>query len=124
AIVVIPFSYLYASTSGGTALKMATFAGTMLLTAQFSFLGNYLPRLFPTSLRGSGESVAINFGGRVLGTSAAFVTPQLAALLDGPDPTVQLGRAMAVVGVGVFLAGLTATRWMPEPAPELPVDKD
>jgi len=124
AIVVIPFSFLYASTSGVTALKMASFASTLLLTAQFSFLGNYLPRLFPTSLRGSGESVAINFGGRVLGTSAAFVTPQLATLIDGPDPTVQLARAMAVVGIGVFLAGLTTTRWMPEPAPELPVDKD
>ena len=124
AIVVIPFSFLYASTSGVTALKMATFAGTMLLTAQFSFLGNYLPRLFPTSLRGSGESVAINFGGRVLGTSAAFVTPQVAALLDGPDPTVQLARAMAGVAIVVLLAGLTATHWMSEPAKQLPVDED
>ena len=98
AIVVIPFSFVYASTSSVTALKVATFAGSLLLTAQFSFLGNYLPRLFPTSLRGSGESVAINFGGRGFGTSAAFVTPQLATLLDGPDPTVQLARAMAIVG--------------------------
>jgi MFS family permease len=124
AIVVIPFGFLYASTSGVAALKMASFAGSLLLTAQFSFLGNYLPRLFPTSLRGSGESVAINFGGRVLGTSAAFVTPQLATLLDGPDPTVQLARAMAVVGLVVLLAGLTATHWMSEPVPELPVDED
>jgi hypothetical protein len=124
AVVIIPFSFLYASTSGVTALKMACFASTLLLTAQFSFLGNYLPRLFPTSLRGLGESVAINFGGRVLGTSAAFVTPQLAAVLDGPDPTVQLARAMAIVGSVVLLAGLTATHWMSEPAPELPVDED
>jgi hypothetical protein len=124
AIVVIPFSFLYGSTSGVTALKIASFTGTLLLTAQFSFLGNYLPRLFPTSLRGSGESVAINFGGRVLGTSAAFVTPQLASLLDGPDPTVQLARAMAIVGAVVLVAGLAATHWMSEPSPHLPVDED
>jgi MFS family permease len=124
ALVVIPFSFLYASSASVTAFKIATFAGTLLLTAQFSFLGNYLPRLFPTSLRGSGESVAINFGGRVLGTSAAFITPQLATLLDGPDPTMQLARAMAVVGFVVLLAGLTATHWMSEPAKQLPVDEN
>lgn len=124
AILIIPFSFLYASNAGATALKMASFAGALLVTAQFSFIGNYLPRLFPTSLRGSGESVAINLGGRVLGTSAAFVTPQLATLLPGSDPTVQLARAMALVGTVVLLACLTTTGWMPEPATELPVDGD
>ena len=124
AIVVIPFSFLYASTSSVTALKVATFAGSLLLTAQFSFLGNYLPRLFPTSLRGSGESVAINFGGRVFGTSAASSRRSWRHLLDGPNPTVQLARAMAIVGIVVLLAGLMATHWMSEPASELPVDED
>ena len=125
AIVVIPLSFLYASTTGVTALKTATFVSALLLTAQFSFLGNYLPRLFPTSLRGSGESLAINFGGRVLGTSAAFVTPQVATVLtEAPDPTVQLARAMAIVGAVVLVAGLMATHWMSEPSPHLPVDEE
>jgi hypothetical protein len=125
AVVVIPLSCLYASTTGVTALKTATFVSALLLTAQFSFLGNYLPRLFPTSLRGSGESLAINFGGRVLGTSAAFVTPEVATLLtEGPDPTVQLARAMAIVGAVALAAGLTATHWMSEPSPHLPVDEE
>ncbi len=42
--------------------------------AQFSFWGNYLPTLYPTHLRGTGESFAANVGGRMLGTSAALIT--------------------------------------------------
>ena len=42
--------------------------------AQFSFWGNYLPRVYPTHLRGTGESFAANVGGRMIGTSAALVT--------------------------------------------------
>jgi hypothetical protein len=50
---------VYAATAGSTALKIGGFLAAMLVTAQFSFVGNYLPRLFPTALRGTGESVAI-----------------------------------------------------------------
>ena len=45
--------------------------------AQFSFWGNYLPRVYPTYLRGTGESFAANVGGRMIGTSAALLTTQL-----------------------------------------------
>ena len=41
----------------------------MLTIAQFSFWGNYLPRVYPTHLRGTGESFAANVGGRMIGTS-------------------------------------------------------
>ena len=43
------------------------FAG-LFTVAQFSFWGNYLPRVYPTHLRGTGESFAANVGGRMLGT--------------------------------------------------------
>ena len=48
--------------------------------AQFSFWGNYLPRVYPTYLRGTGESFAANVGGRMIGTSAALLTTQLVAV--------------------------------------------
>ena len=43
-----------------------------MTVAQFSFWGNYLPRVYPTHLRGTGESFAANVGGRMIGTSAAL----------------------------------------------------
>ena len=46
-------------------------------SAQFSFWGNYLPRVYPTHLRGTGEGFAANIGGRMIGTGFAFVTTQL-----------------------------------------------
>jgi MFS family permease len=123
-VVVLPLAFLLASVSGATALKAACFGGALLVTAQISFLGNYLPRLFPTHLRGTGESIAINVGGRILGTFAAFVTPQLATMIHAPSPTLQLARAMAIVGAVVSVACLAATRWMPEPPAQLPEDND
>ena len=42
--------------------------------AQFSFWGNYLPRVYPVHLRGTGESFAANIGGRMIGTCFAWVT--------------------------------------------------
>jgi len=46
----------------------------LVTVAQFSYWGNYLPRVYPTYLRGTGESFAANIGGRMLGTSAALLT--------------------------------------------------
>ena len=115
ALLVVPLVYLYAATAGSTALKIGGFFATMLVTAQFSFVGNYLPRLFPTALRGTGESVAINIGGRLIGSSAAFVTPQLASMFDAANPTMRLAWAMAVVAIVALGAGCVLTFWIPEP---------
>ena len=55
-----------------SALKWGIFLAGLLTVAQFSFWGNYLPRVYPTHLRGTGESFAANIGGRMIGTSAAL----------------------------------------------------
>jgi hypothetical protein len=115
ALIVVPLVFVYAATAGSTALEIGGFVATMLVTAQFSFLGNYLPRLFPTALRGTGESVAINIGGRLIGSSAAFITPQLASLFTAGDPAVRLALAMASVAVVVLGANCALTFWIPEP---------
>jgi hypothetical protein len=49
-----------------------------LTVAQFSYFGEYLPKVFPLHLRATGGSFATNVGGRMLGTSA-FVTANCAA---------------------------------------------
>ena len=61
--------------------------------AQFSFWGNYLPRVYPVHLRGTGESFAANVGGRMIGTSAALVTTQLVPSMPGGAFPVQLAYA-------------------------------
>jgi MFS family permease len=115
ALIVLPIVFVYAATSGIVALGIASFVATLLVMAQFSFIGNYLPRLFPTDVRGTGESVAINVGGRVIGAAAAFATPQLVGLIHGLDPAPQLAVAMAVTAVVALGIGSLLTLWMPEP---------
>ena len=61
------------------ALTVGAFLAGLFTVAQFSFWGNYLPRVYPVHLRGTGEGFAANIGGRMIGTSFAWVTNTLAA---------------------------------------------
>jgi hypothetical protein len=89
--------------------------------AQFSFWGNYLPRVYPTHLRGTGESFAANVGGRMIGTCAALVTTSLVPLMPGAAVPIKLAYAAALVGTSVYVIGVVASRWLPEPkSTELP----
>jgi hypothetical protein len=87
----------------------------LLTVAQFSFWGNYLPRVYPTYLRGTGESFAANIGGRMIGTSAALLTTQLANDMPGANPSMQLAYAASAVALLVYAGGFIASFWLPEP---------
>ena len=50
-----------------TLAKWGMFLAGFFTVAQFSFWGNYLPRVYPTHLRGTGEGFAANIGGRMIG---------------------------------------------------------
>ncbi|MEW6160460.1 MAG: MFS transporter, partial [Verrucomicrobiota bacterium] len=76
----------------------------------------YLPRVYPMHLRGTGESFAANIGGRLIGTSFAWVTATLAATPDAAYYPTKLAYTAAAVGFAVFLAGFIASYWLPEPA--------
>jgi MFS family permease len=94
------------------------FLGTVSV-AQFSFWGNYLPTLYPTHLRGTGESFAANVGGRMLGTSAALITTGIVAYMPGGTATRQLGYAAGFVGFLAFAAGFIASFWLRDPREEV-----
>ena len=66
--------------------------------AQFSFWGNYLPRVYPVHLRGTGESFAANIGGRLIGTSFAWVTATLAVTPDRAYAPTKVALVAAAVG--------------------------
>ena len=113
ALIVFPWLFVFAAQSSVDALKLGAFVATVLMTAQLSFWGNYLPKMFPTHLRGTGEGFATNIGGRLVGTSAALVTTTLANVMPG-SAAVQLAYAAAIVGTLVHLVAVVGTFSLPE----------
>lgn len=114
-LVVLPFVFVYAATSDLGLLKWGIFFVGLLTVGQFSFWGNYLPRVYPTHLRGTGESFAANVGGRMIGTSAALVTTTLVGYMPGGSPSVKLAGAAALVGTLTYVVGFAASFFLPEP---------
>jgi hypothetical protein len=113
---VLPAVFFWAVGAGVETLKWGIGLGAMLTVGTFSFWGNYLPRVYPTHLRGTGESFAANIGGRMIGTSAAYLTTTLANTAPGAGPSAKLAWASGVVALGVFLIGVAASFKLPEPA--------
>jgi MFS family permease len=114
-VIIVPLVFFYAGTTNLELAKWGMFLAGLFTVAQFSFWGNYLPRVYPTHLRGTGEGFAANIGGRMLGTGFAFVTTQLTNVMPGATPQTRLAYAAALVGFGVYFAGLVTSRWLPEP---------
>jgi MFS family permease len=91
--------------------------------AQLSFWGNYLPRVYPVHLRGTGEGFAANVGGRLLGTLANPLTYAVFSHLPERLPELKtqphyLAAAAAMVGCTVYLLGVILCAFLPEP-PEI-----
>ena len=116
-LILMPLVLLF-TTGDLTMLKWGIAALGFMTIAQFSFWGNYLPRVYPTYLRGTGESFAANVGGRMIGTSAALVTTNLVVSMPGATPAIKLAYAAAVVGTTVYVIGVIASWWLPEPKAE------
>lgn len=117
-LVLLPVVYLLTPTVGLPLAQWGIFLVGMATIAQFSFWGNYLPRVYPTHLRGTGESFAANVGGRMIGTMAALVTVQLVSAMPGGSVPVRLSYAAALVGTTVYIIGVIASLWLPEPKQE------
>ncbi|MDB6025780.1 MAG: nanT 1 [Verrucomicrobiales bacterium] len=118
ALVCVPFVFWWISKNLGIEGKLDTtkwfvFSAGLVTVAQFSFWGNYLPRMYPVYLRGTGESFAANIGGRVFGTSAAWITLTLAASI--PPSPAKIALMGAIVAGSAALIGAIVTFWLPEP---------
>ena len=87
--------------------------------AQFSFLSEYLPRVYPMHLRGTGGSFATNMGGRMIGTMGAFLNTELLSTQFSGTSAEQIASAAAVIGGGVFFIAFLATFLLPHPHAEV-----
>jgi MFS family permease len=114
-LILVPIVFASFGTSSLTIVKWGVFFTGITTIGQLSFWGNYLPRVYPTYLRGTGESFAANVGGRMIGTCAALLTTQLTNVMPGASLPTKLAYASAIVGTGAYVIGLVASFWLPEP---------
>ena len=117
-LIIMPIAFAWAARTDLQILYPFAFLAGFFTVAQFSFWGNYLPRVYPLHLRGTGESFAANIGGRLVGTSFAWVTATLAVTADRAYAPTKVALVAAAVGFGVYLVGLIASAWLPEPRGE------
>ncbi|MEQ1748394.1 MAG: MFS transporter [Prosthecobacter sp.] len=121
AMVLLPLTYFKLFEQGGPAFLWAYAICGLLTVAQFSYFGEYLPKVFPLHLRGTGGSFATNVGGRMIGTSMAFVTTSFVApMLAGKGPLLPMHVAMAAgyVGTSIAVISFIVGFLLPEPKSE------
>jgi Na+/melibiose symporter-like transporter len=117
-MILLPIVFFLTPTMGLTLAQWGVGLVGLLTIAQFSFWGNYLPRVYPVHLRGTGESFAANVGGRMIGTFAAQVTVSLSAAMPGASVPIRLAYASAIVGTGAYVIGFIASFFLPDPKDE------
>lgn len=118
-LIVMPLVFAYCGVTGLLPLQIGIFFAGLLTVGQFSFWGNYLPRVYPMHLRGTGESFAANIGGRLIGTSFAWITTTLATTADIAAASAKLAYTAAAIGFSVYLVSLILSFFLPEPKEEL-----
>jgi MFS family permease len=130
-LFVLPLAFGYAAMNNRllftigdchvTLFDIGIFLAGLFTVAQFSFWGNYLPRVYPLHLRGTGESFAANIGGRMLGTSFAALAMFLPTLsfMPGGNASEKMAFAAAGIGLTVYLLNFILTFWLPEPQQEI-----
>jgi MFS family permease len=107
--------YFFAATHSLSSVKLGIFVATLLFNMLHSFWGNYLPRVYPTYLRSTGESFATNIGGRVIGVFAALLTTQLSNVMPGQTVAARLAHSAGSVAVLACVIALIGSFWLREP---------
>jgi len=123
-LVIIPLVWWWVYPNAPEYFTLGVFLAGACIVAQFSYFGEYLPKVFPVHLRGTGGAFATNVGGRMIGTAAAFLTTGVVAPLlaewtgGGPVTPEKVAYAAGVTGVLVFGVGFLVSFFLPEPLRE------
>jgi MFS family permease len=124
ALIILPLTYFYFVHAGGEVFLWSYFFCGLVTVAQFSYFGEYLPKVFPLHLRGTGGSFATNVGGRMIGTSMATLnTSWLAPLLAGGSQAVKpmhIALAAGYIATAMALIAFVVGFLLPEPKAEIP----
>ena len=120
-VFILPLTYFLLYKQDAAVFSWGIACAGFVVMSQLSFLGEYLPKVFPLHLRGTGGSFATNVGGRMIGTSAAFLTPKLAQTFAG-SPYDQMARAAGCVGFGIAIVAVILGFFLPEPKAEGPAE--
>jgi MFS family permease len=114
-IALFPLTYFEIVTMDYKLFAVAIFFCGLLTVAQFSYLSEFLPKVFPLHLRGTGGSFATNVGGRMIGTMAATLnTEVLSGMFTGiADQSMRVAAAAAVIGGTVYLVAFIASFFLP-----------
>jgi MFS family permease len=115
SLIAVPILFFLVPSGGVEMARWGIFLVGFLVVGQMSFWGNYLPRVYPTYLRGTGESFAANVGGRMIGTFGALLTTSLVASMPGASVPLKLAFAAAIVGTVACVIGFVASFRLPEP---------
>lgn len=122
ALIILPLTYFKFFEIGGETFLWSYFFCGLLVVAQFSYFGEYLPKVFPLHLRGTGGSFATNVGGRMIGTSMATLnTAWLAPLLAGGAQAVKplhVALAAGYIATGLAVLAFAVGFFLPEPKAE------
>lgn len=119
ALLVFPWLFFAESTHGLIGFGVGVFCAQALFNAMHSFSGNYLPRMYPTFLRVTGESVAMNIGGRIVGVCGALLTTRLANVVPATTGSTRLAYAAGTTALFVLLVLVVVSFWLPEPSSDL-----
>lgn len=117
-LLIMPLVFFFAPNESFSVLKWGIFICGLCTISQMSFWGNYMPKVYPTYLRGTGESFAANIGGRMIGTCAALLTTTLAASMPGATPSHRMAYAAGSVALVCYVVGVAASFFLPEPQSE------
>jgi MFS family permease len=117
-VVLLPVTFVYLVSQDYVIFATAFFFCGLLTVAQFSFLSEFLPRVFPMHLRGTGGSFATNFGGRMIGTMAATLNTGFLSKQFHGTPPMQVAYAAAAIGGSAFVIALLASFLLPAPQDE------
>jgi hypothetical protein len=120
-VVLLPVTYLVLYQGDYTIFAIAIFFCGLLTVAQFSYVSEFLPRVFPVHLRGTGSAFATNVGGRMLGTMAAPLNAgYLSTLFTSVPAEHRVAYAAAVIGGTVYVIALLLSFALPKPKDEEP----
>ncbi|HTU17322.1 MAG TPA: MFS transporter [Gemmataceae bacterium] len=119
-LVIIPVVWFWVYPNRPEYFTVGVFLAGLCIVAQFSYFGEYLPKVFPVHLRGTGGAFATNVGGRMIGTSAAFLTTSVIAPLItvGSNGFEKVAYAAGVTGLLVFGIGFLVSFFLPQPPEE------